>query len=273
MAKKNSWKDSKLGFVAKNLLAGVVVVILAIVALVIGLRSYTEHGKEKSVPDITSLYLEEAKIVLEADGLRLEVIDSTYSKKAPLGTIVEQNPRANAKVKNGRTVYVIQNAKMRRPVLLPELHDVSLRQAQTSLRAMGIEVDSIVYEPSTYRDIILDVRMGDSILVAGSRLEEGSRVVLIVGMGQGTQEVSTPAIIGKTLDEARAWLLAHKLAVGTIEYDIEPTEETEALYVVYSQEPESGTMIVEGSSVNLKLSADLEKTVTADNQQDEEEFW
>ena len=183
MAKKNSWKDSKLGFVAKNLLAGVVVVILAIVALVIGLRSYTEHGKEKSVPDITSLYLEEAKIVLEADGLRLEVIDSTYSKKAPLGTIVEQNPRANAKVKNGRTVYVIQNAKMRRPVLLPELHDVSLRQAQTSLRAMGIEVDSIVYEPSTYRDIVLDVRMGDSILVAGSRLEEGSRVVLIVGMG------------------------------------------------------------------------------------------
>ena len=270
---KNSWKDSKLGFVAKNLLAGVVVVILAIVALVIGLRSYTEHGKEKSVPDITSLYLEEAKIVLEADGLRLEVIDSTYSKKAPLGTIVEQNPRANAKVKNGRTVYVIQNAKMRRPVLLPELHDVSLRQAQTSLRAMGIEVDSIVYEPSTYRDIVLDVRMGDSILVAGSRLEEGSRVVLIVGMGQGTQEVSTPAIVGKTLDEARAWLLAHKLAVGTIEYDIEPTEETETLYVVYSQEPESGTMIVEGSSVNLKLSADLEKTVTADNQQNEEEFW
>ena len=109
--------------------------------------------------------------------------------------------------------------------------------------------------------------------MAGNRLEEGSRVVLIVGMGQGTQEVCTPAIIGKTLNEARAWLLAHKLAVGTIEYDIPSTEETEDMYVVYSQEPESGTMIVEGSSVNIKLSVDLEKTVTADNQQDEEDFW
>lgn len=262
-----------MGFVAMNLLAGVGVAIVAIIALVIGLRSYTEHGNEKTVPDITSLYLEEAKIVLEADGLRLEVIDSTYSKKAPLGTIVEQTPRANAKVKNGRTVYVIQNAKMRRPVILPELHDVSLRQAQTSLRAMGIEVDSIVYEPSTYRDIVLDVRMGDSILVAGNRLEEGSRVVLIVGMGQGTTEMEIPAVIGKSLEEARAWLLAYKLAVGTIEYDIEPTEDTEALYVVYSQEPESGSIVLEGSHVDLKLSADLEKTVTTDNQQDEEEFW
>ena len=273
MAKKNSWRDSKLGFVAKNLLAGVVVVILAIIALVIGLRSYTEHGKEKTVPDITSLYLEEAKIVLEADGLRLEVIDSTYSKKAPLGTIVEQNPRANAKVKNGRTVYVIQNAKMRRPVILPELHDVSLRQAQTSLRAMGIEVDSIVYEPSTYRDIVLDVRMGDSILMAGNRLEEGSRVVLIVGMGQGTAEVEIPAVIGKSLEEARAWLLSHRLTLGVVEYDVPPTEETEVMYVVYSQTPESGTIVLEGSHVDLKLSVDLEKTVTADNQQDEEEFW
>ena len=273
MAKKNSWKDSKLGFVTTNLLIAVGVAVVAVVVLLLSLRSYTEHGVEMSVPNITGLYLEEAKIILESEGLHIEVIDSTYSNKAPLGTIVEQNPSAESKVKHGRTVYVIQNARMRRPVILPELHDVSLRQAQTSLRAMGIEVDSIVYEPSTYRDIVLDVRMGDSILVAGSRLEEGSRVVLIVGMGQGTQEVSTPAIIGKTLDEARAWLLAHKLAVGTIEYDIEPTEETEALYVVYSQVPESGTIIVEGSSVNLKLSADLEKTVTADNQQDEEEFW
>ena len=35
----------------------------------------------------------------------------------------------------------------------------------------------------------------------------------------------------------------------------------------------TASIIVEGSSVNLKLSLDIEKTVTADNEQNEEDFW
>ena len=51
------------------------------------------------------------------------------------------------------------------------------------------------------------------------------------------------------------------LKVGTVEYDVEPTEENKEQYVVYSQSPTSGTIVVEGTNVNLKLSTDLEKTV------------
>ena len=58
-----------------------------------------------------------------------------------------------------------------------------------------------------------------------------------------------------------------------MQYDIPPTEENKLHYIVYSQEPASGTVVVEGTSVNLKLSMDIEKTVTADNEQDEEEFF
>ena len=67
--------------------------------------------------------------------------------------------------------------------------------------------------------------------------------------------------------------MAHALTAGIVEYDIQPTEENIQDYIVYSQEPTSGTIVVEGSSVNLKLSLDIEKTVTADNEQDEEEFF
>jgi beta-lactam-binding protein with PASTA domain len=58
-----------------------------------------------------------------------------------------------------------------------------------------------------------------------------------------------------------------------VQYDIPPTEDTIQEYIVYSREPTSGTIVVEGSSVNLKLSLDIEKTITADNEQDEEEFF
>ena len=271
-AKKNhttsTWK-----FILSNLLIAAAVVIVLLVTLLLCLRRYTQHGKEIEVPKITELYLEEARIILESEGLHIEVIDSTYSKKVPLGTIVEQNPMAGSKVKQARTIYVIQNAQMHRPVVLPELRDISLRQAQATLSSLGLVIDSIAYEPSAYRDIVLDIRMGDSIINAGTRLAEGSQVLLIVGKGQGTEEVTTPTVVGKSLDEARSWLLSHALTVGIVLYDTIPTEENKQDYIVYSQEPASGTVVVEGTSVNLKLSMDIEKTVTADNEQDEEEFF
>lgn len=273
MTKKSNPNTSKLGIVAIHFLIAAAVGVVAVVTLLLSLRAYTEHGVEIAVPEVTELYLEEARIILEAEGLHIEVIDSTYSTKVPLGTIVEQTPLAGSKVKHGRTIYVIQNAQMRRPVILPELRDMSLRQAQTTLATLGLKVDSIAYEPSAYRDIVLDIRMGDSIMNAGARLEEGSSVLLIVGRGQGTTEVTIPSVIGKPLDEARSWLLAHALTVGVVEYDIPPTEENKAQYIVYSQSPESGTVVVEGNSINLKLSLDIEKTVTADNEQSEEDFF
>lgn len=272
MVKKNA-TTSRWKIIMINLLIAILVAVVAVLILILGLRSYTQHGVEIEVPDITQLYLEEAKITLEAEGLHIEVIDSTYSTKVPLGTIVEQTPAAGSKVKNGRTIYVIQNAQMRRPVILPELRDMSLRQAQATLATIGLQIDSIVYEPSMYRDIILDIRKDDIPLDAGTRLEEGSGIHLIVGKGKGTEEVIIPSVVGRPLDEARSWLLSHALTVGLVQYDIPPTEDNIQAYIVYSQEPTSGTIVVEGSSVNLKLSLDIEKTITADNEQDEEEFF
>ena len=88
-----------------------------------------------------------------------------------------------------------------------------------------------------------------------------------------TEEVVVPTLIGKSLEEARAWLFSHSLTLGTVTYDIEPTEETMDTYIVYSQTPESGTVVVEGTNINIKLSTDIEKTITSDNEESEEEFF
>lgn len=273
MPKKNNWKETKWGFMLMQCAIAIAVVVVAIVALLLFLRHYTQHGKEVLTPDVTNLFLEEAKIVAASEGLKLMVIDSTYSQKVPLGTIVEQSPAPGSKVKNGRTIHVIENARFRRPVVLPELRDVSLRQAQATLAALGLQVDSITYEPSMYRDIVLDVRTDTVALQAGDRISEGTQVTLVIGQGKGTEEVVVPTLIGKSLEEARAWLFSHSLTLGTVTYDIEPTEETMDTYIVYSQTPESGTVVVEGTNINIKLSTDIEKTITSDNEESEEEFF
>ena len=95
MKTKNDWKQSNWYFVLINLAAAVVVGIVVVVIVTLCLRRATEHGVEVTEPNITGLYLEEANIIVESEGLRLQVIDSTYSNKTPLGTIVEQNPVAD----------------------------------------------------------------------------------------------------------------------------------------------------------------------------------
>lgn len=273
MAKKSNTRISIRRFMLRNVIAAVAVFAALIIGLVVWLRHYTEHGKEVVVPNIAKMHIEEARLFVEATGLHIEVIDSTYSNKTPLGTIVEQNPQAGSRVKNGRTVYVIQNAKFRRPVILPELRDLSLRQAEATIQSLGLSVGEVVYEPSTFKNILLDVRLKDSALVAGSRLEEGTALTLVVGKGQGTRIVTVPHILGKSLEEARSWLLASSLTLGSVEYDIEPTEENKESYIVYTQTPASGTEVVEGTSVNIKLSTDFEKALMGGEEKDEEDFW
>lgn len=274
MDKKSFWKETKLGFVLMNLLLAVAVVVVCIIVVVQCMKHYTEHGVEVTVPNVTALYIEEARMTLAAEDLQIEVIDSTFSTKTPLGTIVEQTPAAGSKAKHGRVVYVIQNARFRRPVVLPELRDASLRQAEATLKSIGLVIDKIEYEPSTYKDIILDVQAtsGEPIL-GGASVPEGSSVVLIVGRGQGTEEVTVPLLTGKSLNEARSWLLSALLTIGIVEYDVPPTDEDIDQYVVYSQSPQNGMVVVEGTSVNVKMSKDIEKTIINDNEEDEEEFF
>ena len=271
--KKSNPFVQNLKIVAINGGIAIVLVVLLVLGVFIGIKHKTLHGKEIVVPNVTGMYFEEAQTYLAAEGLHIEIIDSTYSTKTPLGTLIEQNPKAGSKVKDGRTIYVIQNARFRRPVIIPELRDISLRQARAMVLSLGLEISDTIYEPSTYKDIVLDIRMDDQSVTTGTQVPEGTAITIVVGKGAGIEQVTIPSVVGKSLNDARSWLMNSSLIIGIIEYDIPPTEETQGSYIVYSQSPQSGTVVVEGTTVNLKLSTDIEKTVTADNIEEEEDFF
>lgn len=271
MAPKNNQGEFNWKAAMINIVAMIALITMLIIGLVIYLRHYTQHGTEVTVPNITNMHIAEAEIVLGAESLHVQVIDSTYSTKTPLGTIVEQTPSPGAQVKKGRTIYVIQNARMRRPVILPELRDLSLRQAEATAKTLGLTIGKTIYQPSTFKNIILDVRVCDTSVVAGTRLEEGTAIDLVVGKGKGTQKVTVPNIVGKDIEEATSWLFTNSLILGTIEYDIPPSQDTDIQYIIYQQTPASGTVVVEGTSVNIKLSTDIEKTITTNYEESNEE--
>ena len=273
MKKRGFLDRSDIKFVGWNIISAFVFGILIIVGLILWLRGYTQHGVEVEVEDVRGMVVAEAEPILHANGLRLIVVDSTYSDKVPFGTIVEQDPKPTSHAKHGRAVYVTINATTKRQITMPNLQDLSYRQAETTLRGLGIFVDSVYeYEPSEFRDLVLDVRMDTLSIQPGDKIAVGSKVRLVVGFGKGTEQVEVPTVVGLTLRDARSLLLGRRLTVGAVTYDEEEIEEGQVQYV-YRQMPDAGERLVEGETVALWLSTDIEKVVSGGGHTDEDSNW
>jgi hypothetical protein len=159
---------------------------------------------------------------------------------------------------------------------MPDLHDLSYRQAETTLRGLGIIVDSVYeYEPSAFRDLVLDIKSDTASIQPGDKIPVGTKVRLVVGFGRGTEQVEVPTVIGLTLRDARSLLLKHRLTVGAVLEDeepaAEPNQEEEKVKYIYRQAPDAGERIVEGETVSLWLSSDLEKVATGGGENTEDD--
>ena len=274
MGKKSIFDKSDAIFLGINILLAIVVVVIILVSLIAYLKSYTQHGVEVEVSNVRGLAKEDAEAVLDQQGLRLVVIDSTYSEKVPFGTIVEQDPMPDSHAKLGRAVYVTVNASGKRQIPMPNLQDMSYRQAETTLRGLGLLVDTIYdYEPSAFRDLVLDVKAHGQSVQPGEKIAVGTKVRLVVGFGRGTEEVEVPSVIGMSPVDARRVLLSHRLTVGAVTCD-EAVEEDGTPLFVYQQIPAAGEKLIEGETVALKLTMDPEKAATGTlSNEPEEDNW
>ncbi len=176
-------------------LAGCCVVWLALVWLDV----WTEHGKYEVVPDMRGLSYGQAVTALRAASLQAELSDSIYDEKTRPGTVLEQSPRANTKVKPNRTVYLTVNAFSPKMVSVPDLADMSLRQARSILEGIGIKNIREQYVHSEYRDLVIAAKFNGIILQPGARIPSSATVTLEVGEGIANEADSiaaTEAILG-----------------------------------------------------------------------------
>ena len=109
--KDNFWNNNYLGYILKNILIATGLLMGLILATLLLINIYTNHGSSEKVPNLKGTTLEEARIMLKRHNLEAEIIDSVYLKDKKQGTIIEQNPAPNSIVKPGRPIYLIINSK------------------------------------------------------------------------------------------------------------------------------------------------------------------
>lgn len=169
----------------KNLFFALVIVILFLVVFVKFLDFSTNHGEEIKVPDLSKMKLEIAEEKLDEDGLEVFLLDTVeFKPEFPPYTIVEQDPIAGSKVKDGRKIYVKLNAGGYAMVTFPDLKNKTFRQATNALRALGLVEGELKYVPDMAKDIVLEVSYNGRTVKAGDKLMKNSKIDFVLGDGK-----------------------------------------------------------------------------------------
>lgn len=179
------------------------IALVIIVVLVFGIMKWlsytTNHGEEITVPDLSKLSVELAEEKLDALDLEYVLLDTTeYQKDYPKFSVVKQDPIAGSKVKEGRKIYIKVNSDAYRDIVMPDLIEQTLRQAEPTLKALGLELGEKTYKPYLGKDMVLEMRYKGRKLKAGDKIPKASKIDLVLGDGKvGFEEEvdSVPVII------------------------------------------------------------------------------
>ena len=169
----------------KNLFFALAIVVVFLVVFVKFLDFSTNHGEEITVANLSKMKLEVAEEKLDEEGLEVFLLDTVeFRPDFPPYTIVEQDPIAGSKVKDGRKIYVKLNAGGYAMVTFPDLKNKTFRQAANALRALGLVEGELKYVPDLAKDIVLEVSYNGKPVKAGDKLMKNSKIDFVLGDGK-----------------------------------------------------------------------------------------
>ena len=175
----------------KHLLLAIVVGNVIFWGSLFFLNLYTRHGEAIPVPNLEGLSMEQALKKLQENNMQGIIADSVFLTDKPKGTIIDQNPPVNFKVKNGRKVFLTINSFFPERVQMPNMVGVSLRQAKAMLETYGLKVGKLRYVPDIAKDNVLEQKYKGKKIAEGTLLEKGSPIDFVLGKGEHEQDSDT----------------------------------------------------------------------------------
>jgi len=163
--------------------------LLAIIILIFivlrWLSSSTNHGEFVVVPDFAKMSVPEMRKAIEDADLRYVVLDSAnFNPDYPRFSIIEQDPVAGNKVKEGRKIYFTVNPSGYKKVTIPNVIQVTQRNATSMLRAVGLDVQRVTYIDQIGKNMVYYVKYKGKRITEGQKLPKTSKVELVCGNGR-----------------------------------------------------------------------------------------
>ena len=168
-----------------NLLLALIAVTVLLLLTFYGLNWHTRQGNFIEVPDLNTMTITDAQDLLLDQDLNYEVIDSARFNPgyAPFA-VIEQTPLAGELVKKNRKIYLTLNPANYNEVTLPDVIQITRRSAESTLRAVGLEIGEILYQDNIGKDMVLQLRYNQMPIAPDDKLPKTSRVDLVLGNGK-----------------------------------------------------------------------------------------
>ncbi|MEO1012950.1 MAG: PASTA domain-containing protein [Bacteroidota bacterium] len=148
------------------------------------LNSTTNHGEFVIVPDFSKMSVMEMRQAVQEADLRYEVLDSAnYDPTYPRFSIIEQDPPAGNKVKENRKIYFTVNPSGYKKVTVPNIIQVTQRNASSMLRAVGLNVQRVTYIDQLGKDMVYYIKHKGKSIKPGDKLPKTSKIELVCGNG------------------------------------------------------------------------------------------
>ena len=242
-------EEQKTGEQTKNRLVNKKVIIAAgVVALVIvaavaagGIKRSREEAMKCEMPDIMNMSENEAQRALKKEELTL-VSSEEYSDTVEKGHIISQDHKAGEILKKGSKIKaVISKGAL---IAVPELAGVSGEDAKAEAQGLSVEVKEEVYSDQAASGVVISQEP-----VAGSKVEENSRVYIVVSKGIERMEVPTL----KNLSEKEA---KSRLKEAGLKYKKSGEKYSDSVKKgkVISQDVKAGKKIEKNSTVSVVIS-------------------
>jgi len=185
----------------RNLALAVIVAVVLVTATLWLLKLYTHHGEAVVVPDVKYLQIDDATPFFKKADLRFEVVDSIHVKNAEPGSIIEMTPTAGSKVKANRIIFITINSFSAKMFTIPEVKDLSQRQALAMLRSTGFENITVQTVSSPYKDLVIGLKHRGQEALSGKKLPANAPLVLLVSSGEYSEIADTISDIDIQMQE------------------------------------------------------------------------
>ena len=205
--------------------------------------------EEVRVPDLTGQDIITVIEALNQQGLQLKVDRRESNPRLPRDTVISQSPAAGSGIKKGRQVHVVVSqgpSDMQTPKFAGE----HFRKADIMIRQAGFLPGTVsrVSSENVERDVVIA-----QAPQAGSPLERGGRISLLVSSGKRTEALVMPKLTGKKVEEAFRVIdrmgLQHRVLFKTSGDKAQATER-----IVVHQKPGAGYPVASDATVDIVVS-------------------
>lgn len=201
----------------------------------------------KAIPDVSGKDQSEAlQLLSEAGFTNVKVDKSRFetSSEYDQDEVIRTEPSANTEVTLDEEINLIVSLGENKPEV-PNVIGMTQSSAVSALEAKGLEVSV----EEDYHDSTEKGKVFYQSKRAGTRVTEGSTIIIRVSKGKKQVEVTVPDIIGKSKTYAKNSLEAQQLGYREVYQDSDLPKDT-----VISCDPGSGKNVVQGTTITVYIS-------------------